>query len=179
MLMLVSRVIRRSWVSYIPRCEDIPDADSVGRCWRDTSSLFPPLDAIYLPEVHHCFLPDSVYIFARFVQLHIFPMFVSERFNPLFFIPSLHWELFSCSILRHSSDPPDQISIASTTPTGVLALIFIARWVQQFHPSSTRIELCITHAWHFVSAANSRKTNIFWGTSTREIESTGDADLKI
>ena len=63
----------------------------------------------------------------------------------LFFcsIPFIIFALLSLSLHSRNSDPGSQSRLFSPLPTTVLAFIFIARRVQHFLPSSTRVEFCL------------------------------------
>ena len=58
-------------------------------------------------------------------------------------IPFIIFALLSLSLHSRNSDPGSQSRLFSPLPTTVRAFIFIARRVQHFLPSSTRVEFCL------------------------------------
>ena len=78
----------------------------------------------------------SYRFFSRFSSHVLF-------FFCLFSIPFIIFALLSLSLHSRNSDPGSQSRLFSPLPTTVRAFIFIARRVQHFLPSSTRVEFCL------------------------------------
>ena len=79
------------------------------------------------------------YCNGKRVQTHIFDSFLFFSFS----IPFIIFALLSLSLHSRNSDPGSQSRLFSPLPTTVRAFIFIARRVQHFLPSSTRVEFCL------------------------------------
>ena len=70
-------------------------------------------------------------------------IYTSYMYIYIFSIPFIIFALLSLSLHSRNSDPGSQSRLFSPLPTTVRAFIFIARRVQHFLPSSTRVEFCL------------------------------------
>ena len=95
------------------------------------------------------YIPGTIVFFIFPSHLCSSPFILSPSYFCLvclflfFSIPFIIFALLSLSLHSRNSDPGSQSRLFSPLPTTVRAFIFIARRVQHFLPSSTRVEFCL------------------------------------